>query len=98
VHLKRKSGDAAKHLVIVSNLVDHLARAAEDHCPMRPALRIEMGAGNRTPAALLAGLAHALQVPRSKLVDGFLERRCDVAKGVHAYLQLIGSVPGPSAG
>src|SRR4030081_1711049 len=81
----------------MTNLVDHLVRTAEDHGPMRPALRIEMGARDGTPAALLAGLGHALDIALSKLVARLLERRCDVAKGMHADLQLIERVPGPAA-
>ena len=65
---------------------------------MWPALGIEMGTRDRTPAALFAGLAHTLQVAGRKLVNRLLERRCDVAERMHADLQLIGRVSSPSSG
>ncbi len=98
VDLKRQSRDAAQHLVMVTNFVDHLVRTAEDHGPRRSALGIELGAADRTPPPLFADPGHALQVAGRKLVNGLLERRRDVAERMHADLQLIGRVASPSSG
>src|SRR2546428_14195509 len=90
VHLKREAGDAAKGFAVPNDLLDHLVGAADEQGALRGSLRGEVGTGDGSPTALLADVGHGAGVAGEEVVDGLLRGRRDVAKGVHADLQLIG--------
>src|SRR5207302_7394513 len=70
----------------------------DDQCPARAALRVEVGAGDSAPATLFAGLAHAINITGTELLNCLLQRRCDVADGVNADFELVGRISRPPAG
>lgn len=97
-HLKVEAGDAAEDLVVVEDLVDHGCGVADYEGTGIAADDLELAAGDRGPATLLADLGEGSGVAGEEVVSGLFVGVGDVAEGVDADGEFFRGMAGAAAG
>src|SRR5260221_11621968 len=98
IHLKTQARDAAQHVVIHNDLFDYFVGLAHNQRALRRSLRVEIGARDRRPSALLRDGRDGAGIPGEEVIDSLLRRGRDIAESVYTDAQLIGRVAESLAG
>src|SRR6267154_1694259 len=98
VHLKADALDTAQRFTVTKDLLDHRFGVADQQGAVRAQLIVEISAGDPPPSPLLRDRVDGAGKSGEKLVGGLLGRGCNIARGVDADSQSIGTEPGSLAG
>src|SRR4030081_1875452 len=80
-----------------NDLFCDFVRVADQQCPLRASLSIEIRASDGTPATFFPYISKRTGVAGKEIISGLLRRRCDVAERVHADFEPVGRVSRTSA-